>query len=266
MISYKGHSLGIYFKCFFYIYFLNTRVFVKQRLYCFMQKNYSGSKHEIVRVGFTHVPDDNIPSSLYEDPIKWGNSFTQCPATVKVEDHTYSIISPMELNMIQQRDDEGMIRTIDTPKQEIKHTNLFEEQFISVDNNKFWKHDNIPSFQIHTPFAFFCDEDIEMFTLPAFYNQPSAKGASYIAGTYNIHRWLRPLQVAFKFDSPTSEFHIKRGTVLTNLMFSKPVELEFVPWNDKLQTLMESTDNITSYVKNSWGFFKNFKIPESYFD
>ena len=230
-----------------------------------LTKKYAGKKEEVVRVGWTYIPDENIPQTLYSDPAKWDNAFTQCPASVKLQDHTYSLLSPMDLSLKQIRDNNQVLTSIETTKQETRGIDLFEQQFIVVDHNRFWEKDNIPQFQINMGFLFFADTDIDIFAIPPFFNQNSPTGVDFIGGTFNIHRWLRPIQIAYKFQTKKSKFEMHKGDVLSNIMFSKPAKLEYVPWNDKIDFLLRTTDNITRFTKNTWLNFKNFKIPESYF-
>jgi len=230
-----------------------------------MFKKYAGKKEKVVRVGWTYVPDENIPQSLYEDPEKWKNAFTECPASLKLQDHTYSLKAPMDLRMEQKRAADGQLEGVDITDQETKGINLFEEQFIVMDHSKFWSYDNIPQFQINMGFLFFADEDIDIFAMPPFFNQNSPKGVDFIGGTFNIHRWLRPIQIAYKFQTKESIFEMHKYDVLSNIMFSKPAKLEYVPWNDKIDNLLRTTDNLTRFTTKTWLNFKNFKVPQTYF-
>ena len=102
-------------------------------------------------------------------------------------------------------------------------------------------------------FVFVADEDILIETLPAImHNTEFIQNTNIIPGTYNIHRWIRPLDITFEVLDTTKLIKFKRGDPLMYIRLIDPkgrkIELERIEQTADLTKMIIGMTSLKTFV------------------
>ena len=114
----------------------------------------------------------------------------------------------------------------------VKHHGPFND-FI-LEEKEAWGDRETPVMQITMPVMLFTDdEEVWMDVIPSDRNTGQNLPISTIPGFMPIYAWSRGLSWAFEWTNlEQDECIINHDTVMFNLLFSKPVKLKYVEWNE----------------------------------
>jgi hypothetical protein len=101
--------------------------------------------------------------------------------------------------------------------------------------------------------VFVADEDIIIESLPAMmHDSETLRNIRVIPGTYNIHRWVRPLDFTFEILDPSKPLEFKRGDPLFYVRFIDPkgrkVELERIDQTEEILKTMYGMVVLKNYI------------------
>jgi hypothetical protein len=114
----------------------------------------------------------------------------------------------------------------------VKHHGPFHD--IIMEEKEAWGYPDKPVMQISLPIMLFTDDpEVWMDVIPSDRNTGKNLPISTIPGFMPIYGWSRGLSWAFEWtdmNNLTAELH--HDTVMFNLLFSKPVKIKYVEWNE----------------------------------
>tara|TARA_R100000734_G_C3315750_1_gene107885 strand:- start:160 stop:999 length:840 start_codon:yes stop_codon:yes gene_type:complete len=114
----------------------------------------------------------------------------------------------------------------------VKHHGPFNE--VIMEEKEAWGYADKPVMQISMPIMLFTDDpEVWMDVIPSDRNAGQNLPISTIPGFMPIYGWSRGLSWAFQWeDMDNLECNLNHDTVMFNLLFSKPVKIEYVEWNE----------------------------------
>ena len=114
----------------------------------------------------------------------------------------------------------------------VKHYGPFDD--IIMEEKEAWGSRDKPVMQVSLPIMLFTDdEEVWMDVIPSDRNAGQNLPVSTIPGFMPIYAWSRGLSWAFEWtDLDNLELNLNHDTVMFNLLFSKPVKIEYVEWNE----------------------------------
>jgi hypothetical protein len=114
----------------------------------------------------------------------------------------------------------------------VKHHGPFKE--IIMEEKEAWASPDIPVLQITMPIMLFTDDpEVWMDVIPSDRNTGKNLPISTIPGFMPIYSWSRGLSWAFEWTNlKQEECVLDEETVMFNLLFSKPVKIKYVEWNE----------------------------------
>lgn len=116
----------------------------------------------------------------------------------------------------------------------VKHHGPFRD--IILEEKEAWGDREHPVLQITMPIMLFTDDpEVWMDVIPSDRNAGKNLPISTIPGFMPIYGWSRGLSWAFEWtDMNNLELNLNHDIVMFNLLFSKPVKIEYVEWNETL--------------------------------
>jgi hypothetical protein len=194
------------------------------------------------KVAFTVAPDENasIPEIAYRVPKKFLKAPNGCVSTQYQRERLYEALFPSSYVKIRLWKDErapaddlyGGYRAEANYYGLVKHYGPFTD-FI-LEQKSAWADPNRPVCQISLPYLFFTDDpEVWLDVVPTDRNIGKNLPISTVGGFMPIHTWSRGLSWAFEWmDTSVTEFTLNEDTVMFNILFSKPVKIEYKEWND----------------------------------
>ena len=166
------------------------------------------------------------PDSLYKDLLQDKNhqnnynNYMDCPGFLKSLQNTFVVRSSWNTNL-----------TVDLQNgQFLNQQNQVDdiaEHFTPKPNSR----SNL-MFNIYHNYLFFCEDDLEMTTMPAFmHNSELQSKCTYIPGSFNISRWFRPVEGAFEMKSPITTLNLKDEDPLYYVKFNTTDTIKLVRFN-----------------------------------
>lgn len=157
-----------------------------------------------------------------------------CPAIQGYFKNTYLVRSPIDFVL--------------TPKPDAKTFSIdrFDQKFYNewvIRRPGDFVNPKRPICTLGPKMVFVADEDVIIESLPAMmHDSETLRNIRVIPGTYNIHRWMRPLDFTFEILDPSKPLEFKRGDPLFYIRFIDPkgrkIELERIEQtNDILKTM-----------------------------
>lgn len=175
-----------------------------------------------------------------------GSDILPCPGITGYFKNTFLVRSPIDLTI--------------TVKPEVKTVSIegFDQKFYNewvIRRPNDFINPARPIVTLGPKLVFVADEDMMLEALPAMmHDSPALRKIRVIPGTYNIHRWVRPVDFTFEVLDTSEPIVFKRGDPLFYLRFIDPldrkVELERIPQNDELLKTMYGMVVLKNYVKN----------------
>ena len=114
----------------------------------------------------------------------------------------------------------------------VKHHGPFDD--LIMEEKEAWGSPDKPVMQISLPIMLFSDDpEVWMDVIPSDRNTGQNLPVSTIPGFMPIYSWSRGLSWAFEWtDLDNLECNLNHDTVMFNLLFSKPVKIKYVEWNE----------------------------------
>jgi hypothetical protein len=171
-----------------------------------------------------------------------------CPGITSYFKNTFLVSCPVDITI--------------TVKPNIKAVSLegsgydqkFYREWVITRPNDFANPDR-PIVTLGPKLVFVADEDVILESLPAMmHDSPALRNIHVIPATYNIHRWVRPVDFTFEVLDPTQPLVFKRGDPLFYIRFIDPkdrkIELERIALDNELLKTMYGMVVLKNYVKN----------------
>jgi len=182
----------------------------------------------------------SLPPINYELPKKFVKAPNGCVSTQFMRSRLYEVNFPYSYVKIKLQKNKfadevdrfGGYNVSANYYGNVKHHGPFTE--LIMEEKEGWARPGIPTMQISMPVMLFTDDpDVWMDVLPSDRNVGKNLPITTIPGFMPIHAWSRGLSWAFEWvDLEQEELLLNHDTVMFNLLFSKPVKLEYVPWNE----------------------------------
>jgi len=160
--------------------------------------------------------------------------FKKCPAHTEFTRNTFVFKSPVDINLSVDTKEHGT---------DIFSDNLSQPLFDRVIDFRFLD----PQERGESPYpivgidflnSFTVDRSVTLEVLPAFlhYNDFTSK-CTVIPGEFDIHRWVRPVELVFEFNNKKDVVEIKKGDALCYFKFrageeSIKIKKSIVPWDE----------------------------------
>ena len=173
------------------------------------------------------------PDSLYKELLanknkeNTYNNYMDCPAFLKSVQNTFVVRCPWTSKLTVDYSNGTFVNEQGQRDEIAEH---FTPKPTSRTN---------PMFNVYHNFLFFCEDDLEITTSPAFlHNTEFQSNCTYIPGTFNIAKWFRPIEGAFEMKHRFQTLDIAMGDPLYYIKFNttdsiKLVRFDLTPelWN-----------------------------------
>lgn len=199
------------------------------------------------------------PEPAYKSLVSSRNKdviYFKCPAVQDYFKNTFVVRSPVDITISI---DNGCVRTHE-------YDQKFFDIFInSKTNNGIDRYETI-IFAID--YLFYSDEPCLVEQLPAFMEDSALqRSIRIIPGTFDISKWIRPLQCSFEVIDPSSPIVIKRGDPLFYVRLipkdNSKVTLERVNVDSNLHQVVTSCLTLKSVITNN-SLKQNYEMAKSY--
>lgn len=196
-------------------------------------------------VAFTIAPNEgsNMPQVVYRVPKRFLKAPNGCVATQYQRERMYEALFPSSFVKVRLWKDEraapddlfGGYRVEASYYGMVKHNASFTD-FI-LEQKSAWGHPDRPVMQVSLPYLFFTDDpEVWIDVVPSDRNIGKNLPISTIGGFMPIHSWSRGLSWAFEWmDTSVTEFTLSEDTIMFNILFSKPVKIEYQEWNETFE-------------------------------
>jgi hypothetical protein len=219
-----------------------------------------------VKVGWTpFVHNEGLPSDSFGYFSEWqhvavqppelayktiagereGSDILPCPAIQAYFKNTYLIRCPLDFTI--------------TPKVGVKTYSIdrFDQKFFNewcLRRPNDFINPNRPLCTLGPKMVFVSDEDVIIESLPAMmHDSPTLRNIRVIPGTYNIHKWIRPLDFTFEILDPNQPLEFKRGDPLFYVRFidkqGRKIELERIEQSGELLKTMYGMVTLKNYIQ-----------------
>ena len=127
----------------------------------------------------------------------------------------------------------------------VKHQGPFTD-FI-LEEKDAWASPDIPVMQIALPFMLLTDDpEVWVDVVPSDRNPNYKLPIATVGGFMPIYGWTRGLSWAFEWIDPNvNEITLNHDLTMFNLLFSKPVKLEYQEWNEDFQRQWNQIANVS---------------------
>jgi len=182
-------------------------------------------------------------------------SYLNCPAFIDYYKNTFLIRCPFDITIETRRRPDNKI--------EVRYTGKFDEEFYS--DNILVREDG--SITVNVGYYFMTDENsllIEQLQ-PIILENQFYNDKRMIQGTFDIGKWVRPLDWAFHPNKGVTKIELKRGDPLycVRFMSTNKVNLERVDFNKDISNVGKAT----TLVKHTLGRFtlkENYEMAKYY--
>ena len=195
---------------------------------------------------FWTIPDFGIeelqivffePESLIKhlQSTRKGTKHLKCPAFQDYIKNTFVIKAPFDTEITVNRN-KGMIDVVGIPQDYTKFVVNRIDEFTP---------ENPYVISLFPAYMFYSNDDIHIESMPAtMETNDSISNTMLIPGTYNISKWIRPVDFSFEVKDDNKKIKIKRGDVLFYVKFrtndDSKIELERTPFTEELNKTMYS--------------------------
>lgn len=166
------------------------------------------------------------PDSLYKDLLKDKNAsndynnYMDCPAYLKSVQNTFVIRNPWTAEISVDFKSKAFVNTNGRQDDITQH-------FTPKPNSR-----NKMMFNMYHNFLFFSDSDLEISTTPAYLHSTELQTkCTYIPGTFNISRWLRPIEGAYEMQQPFETLNLTLGDPMYYVKFNTTEVVKLVRFN-----------------------------------
>lgn len=184
------------------------------------------------------------------------DSFLSCPAFLDYYKNTFVICSPVDFELKFVDKEITFVKPLVNESQQL-FNHLIETTF---NRTKEQPVGSKPLISMGPMYFFFSPDDTMVELLPP--NLLSTSGLfSITSGTFNINKWLRPIDWTFEVIDPSKNFTIKRGDPLFLVKFitknNSKVSLVRVDEDDDIEIVIKSISKVND-------FFKKLTLQERY--
>lgn len=187
---------------------------------------------------------NNNTFSFYKAEHK-NDNFRLCPAYLDSIRNTYRLKFPVDYDL-----------TFDTQGVSSSHYDQdFFQYFVNIrDFEKRY-------FGFKVGLVFFCEENLTMSLMPPYLEQNSlATDVVSLPGTFNIGKWLRPIDYACFLNPGRNKLEIKRGDAFNYIKFHTDEEIDLVQFD-----YVEELENIQKDILRSKMILGNSSPKLEYF-
>ena len=188
------------------------------------------------------------PESLFRhlQDTRRGNEHLKCPAFQDYVKNTFVIRAPFDFEI-----------AVDQVTGNLQVTGIPEDVGTKFIVNRIDEIGPGNPYIVTAPpvYLFYATNDTQIESIhPSMEITASTSNIMLIPGTYNIARWIRPVDFTFEIRDYTKPVTVRRGEVLFYVKFKTPnddkIELERVPFTRELESAMRSCYNVKQLVKN----------------
>jgi hypothetical protein len=160
--------------------------------------------------GLVYLIDDPIPVLKYYQDIK-NSLYRKCPAHTNYYKNTFVVCSPIDLEIELNKDNNWC--NVITPKEFPK--NLFNPRFSEEADSPY------PIFSLGIPWivATCKEKNVYIEQCEPVLDWERDPNIRIISGSFNIYKWVRPLEVAFEQRYKNMTIKFKRGQPLYYIRF-----------------------------------------------
>jgi hypothetical protein len=201
------------------------------------------------------------PEPVVRDLVKSRNKdvkYFQCPAFLDYFKNTFVIRAPVDITINVVIDNEG--------KPSLRTFEYDQEFFNDMLFARFHQNEKFPMLSFNMIYLFFSKETQILESLPAFlHNTELIKNSNLIPGTFDISKWIRPIDFTIEVLDETKPIKIKRGDPLLYIRFVSDEKINLVrtECTDDLRAIMDSCTTLKKYVYNST-LLQNYEAGKSY--
>lgn len=199
-----------------------------------------------------------IPDILVHDPERYKfpevtnfnynkKGLTECPAHRHYFNNLYVLRSPLNFNLRAREGWSG-------PLEEENDINpsLYNQAFTFHKQEEMYNLEN-PIIQFNLGYLFVSDEDCSIELIPPFMHNNNWPG-QMTPGSFNIHKWIRPISWGFVWNNIEDTLSIKEGDPLCYVKFNRNVDLKEIELTDDIKNRTYNTGNITSWTKGAFKY------------
>lgn len=191
-------------------------------------------------IGKEHEEESTIPIINYGAPRKFVKAPNGCVSTQFLRNRLYEMYFPyshVKVSVTKNQFADEIDRFNGYSMQAnyhgaVKHHGPFRD--IIMEEKEAWANPENPVMQVTMPFMFFTDDpEVWLDIVPSDRNAGKNLPISLIGGFMPIYSWSRGLSWAFEWtDLSQDTLELNHDTVMFNILFSKPVKVEWVEWNE----------------------------------
>jgi hypothetical protein len=197
--------------------------------------------------------ENSLPDVGFRTPSKFLKAPNGCVSTLYMRERLYEVKFPwsnvqihLEKNQFaDQVDRYGGMSARAHYGGAVKHYGPFTD-FI-LEEKDAWASPDIPVCQIALPFILFTDDpEVWVDVVPSDRNPKYNLPIATVGGFMPIHAWTRGLSWAFEWlDTSVSRIDLSHDYTMFNLLFSKPVKLEYVEWTEDMSKQWHQIVNVS---------------------
>lgn len=165
---------------------------------------------------------DPIPLKDTLDEHLKSNFYFKCPAFIDFVKNIYVIKSTCNLHFICDNTSHR-INIINSEKDRFFDFKKYHESWLcnrQHDLSEEYKKDHF-LFSISNYFIFYSKQNIKMSILPPFLHDSELfYKTRIIPGSFNINKWVRPIEIALETNKKNTEINVKRGDILCYVYFT----------------------------------------------
>jgi hypothetical protein len=198
---------------------------------------------------------------LGKDPSPTKRGYLSCPAVRAASQGYIEIRSPFSLRLRFKKSD-GAVSIIPIyPFTSVNEDKLGE--MLRLEPRDLWRSDDIPLFQIPSPYLFVADQPMEIEQCQPIFSDASTLNWRIISGRFDIYGWQRPLNWAIEWDTKCGDLVIRMGEPLYYVRFydasgqvvTNPSLIK-IPLTDEIKSRLSSTSGVTSLQRGTAALIK----------
>jgi len=199
----------------------------------------------------------NEPESVYKNLLKQKTTdYLKCPAFIEICKNTYVITSPFDMEININKENKYVSSSFSQSLFDVYCRNRLEQT----------KSSDLPLITLPPHYVIYSDEDVMIELLPCFL-QTKDKAWNIVPGTFNIGKWIRPIEFVLEILNNQDSLSIKSGDPLFYIKFRTPnnskVELIRVPMTKKLNDAIITTIGVKA-IKQNLSLKTLYKMAESF--
>jgi hypothetical protein len=202
----------------------------------------------------TQANGDAALEILFAEPVpllkhiletREGTRHIKCPAFIDFTKNMYAIKAPLDMHI-----------TVDKENNHITVHNLPPEVLNRVIMGRGETAHGVPYTLTTVPrYLFYSTGEVFIESMQAFMEaNDSVSNLMLVPGTYDISKWIRPVDFSFEVKDDKKDIHIKKGDVIFYVRFrakdDSKVELERVEESRELNNVVAACTGVKRYMRN----------------